>query len=398
MKIFEARRMQTIPAYLFADLDRKKREAMARGVDVISFTIGDPDLPTPDAIVRAGQEAMGDPRNHRYPAYAGSDEFRAQAAAWMKKRFGVDLDAQGEIVALIGSKEGIAHLPLAMIDPGDLSLCPEPGYPVYAVATRLAGGEVHYLPLRAKNGFLPDLDAVEPGLASRAKMLWINYPNNPTAALADRGFLEKAVAFCRKHEILLCSDCAYSEIVLDGQGANSVLQIEGAKEVAIEFHSLSKSYNMTGWRVGFAAGSATAVGALSTLKSNLDSGVFDAVQQAGIAAMRQWPENLKGLLSTYQSRRDLLVEGLSGLGFEPPSPSATFYVWMPVPGGDDLEFAAKLIERAGVLVTPGSGFGPSGRGYVRLTLTLAEDRIAKAIERMRKAGIDGSIGGSGGSP
>ncbi|HUU00556.1 MAG TPA: LL-diaminopimelate aminotransferase [Myxococcota bacterium] len=396
MKIPVARRMQSLAPYLFADLDRIKREALSRGVDVISFTIGDPDLPTPDAIVRAGQAAMADPRNHRYPAYAGSDEFRSQAAAWMKRRFGVDLDAECEIAALIGTKEGIAHLPLAFIDPGDLAMCPEPGYPVYATATRLAGGRVHYLPLEAKNGFLPDLDAVAPELAARARMLWINYPNNPTGAPAGREFLERAVAFCRRHEILLCSDCAYSEIVFDGRSTQSVLQIDGARDVAIEFHSLSKSYNMTGWRVGFVAGNATAVGALATLKSNLDSGVAGAMQQAGIAAMRQWPENLEGLLASYRRRRDLLVDGLIRLGFEPPRPIATFYVWMPVPGGDDIAFAARLIERAGVLVTPGSGFGPSGRGYVRLTLTLPEERITKALERLREAGIGG--GEPGGSP
>jgi LL-diaminopimelate aminotransferase len=389
MAIRLARRMLQLAPYLFADLDRKKAKAQARGVDVISLTIGDPDLPTPDAIVAAGQQALARPANHKYPPYAGSPAFLRAAADWMQARFGVELDPAEEIVALIGTKEGIAHLPLALIDTGDAVLCPEPGYPVYSIATRLVGGEVVWLPLLAENGFLPDLDAVDPESAARARVLWINYPNNPTGAVAGEDFLKKAVGFAREHELILCVDCAYSEIAFEGLEVPSVLELPGAREVAVEFHSLSKTFNMTGWRVGFAAGNRDVVGALARLKSNLDSGVFGAVQEAGIAAMKLWPDHLPALLQTYLRRRDLLVGGLARMGFEPPTPKATFYVWMPVPGGDDVDFANRLIEQAGVLVTPGSGFGPSGKGYVRLTLLIPEERIEMALERIRAAGISG---------
>jgi LL-diaminopimelate aminotransferase len=382
-----ANRMKTLTPYLFADLDRKKQAAKARGVDVIALTIGDPDLPTPEAIVQAGQQALADPKNHRYPAYAGSPEFLSEAAAWMKRRFSVELDPAEEVTALIGTKEGIAHLSFALVDRGDVALCPEPGYPVYAIATRLAGGEVTYLPLTAEHDFLPDLDGIEADALKRAKLMWINYPNNPTAAIADVGFLERAVKLAREHELILCVDCAYSEITFDGYQAPSVLQLPGAREVAVEFHSLSKSYNMCGWRVGFAAGYAPVVSALARLKSNLDSGVFGAVQAAGIAAMQSWPAHLPELLSTYKGRRDALVSGLEKAGYRPPVPRATFYVWMPVPGGDDVAFASRLIEEAGVLVTPGSGFGPSGRGFVRMALTESQARMQEATERIKRAGI-----------
>jgi LL-diaminopimelate aminotransferase len=387
MKDKLAGRMQRLAPYLFAELDRKKAEVQARGVDVISFTVGDPDLPTPPEIVEAGQAALANPRNHRYPAYAGSQEFRKAAAGWMKRRFEIDLDPDREIVALIGTKEGIGHLPFALVDPGDVVLCPEPGYPVYAIATRLAGGVAHPLPLTSANSFLPDLDGVPADVCQRAKALWINYPNNPTGATAPVEFFEKAVAFAQEHGLVLCVDCAYSEIAFDNYRPPSVLELPGARDVTVEFHSLSKTYNMTGWRVGFVAGQPDVVGALGTLKSNLDSGVFGAVQEAGIAAMKLWPKHLPDLMKIYKRRRDLLVAGLQRAGYSPPTPRATFYVWMPVPGGDDQEFATRLIETAGVIVTPGSGFGPSGKGYVRLCLTVDEGRLQEAVLRIGKAGI-----------
>jgi LL-diaminopimelate aminotransferase len=384
-----AGRMQQLAPYLFAELDRKKKEALAKGVDVISLTIGDPDLPTPGAIVEAGQKALADPANHRYPPYAGSPTFKAAAAAWLKKRFGVVLDPEKEILALVGTKEGIFHLPFALVDPGEVVLVPDPGYPVYAIATRLAGGEVHWMPLREQNGFLPDLEAIPAAVARKARMLWVNYPNNPTAAVADLAFFEGAVAFCRENGCVLCVDSAYSEVAFDGYRAPSALQVPGGKEVAVEFHSFSKTYNMCGWRVGFAAGCPEVVSALGRLKNNLDSGVFQAVQVAAVAAMALWPSHLPEVVDVYRRRRDVLVEGLRRAGLNPPNPKATFYVWMPVPGGDDQAFANALIEKAGVLVAPGSGFGPSGKGYVRFALTVGEERLREAARRIQQAKLGG---------
>lgn len=382
MSVRLAGRMQKLAPYLFAELDRKKREAQARGLDVISLTIGDPDLPTPAGIVEAGQRALADPMNHRYPAYAGGMPFRTAAARWMQRRYGVDLDAEREIVALIGTKEGIFHLPFVLMDPGDVALVPDPGYPVYSIATRLIGGEVHWLPLREENGFLPDLDGIPGEVATRARVLWVNYPNNPTAAVADEGFFRRAVEFCREHQIILAVDSAYSEIAFDDYRAPSALQLPGAKDVAVEFHSLSKTYSMCGWRVGFAAGNAEVVSALARLKSNMDSGVFGAIQQAAAAAMDAWPAHLPEVVGVYRRRRDALVEELRRAGLDPPNPRATFYVWLKVPGGDDQAFAGALVEKTGVLVAPGSGFGPSGKGFVRLSLTAPEERLREAGKRI----------------
>ncbi len=382
-----AARMNSIPPYLFAELDRRKREVESRGKEVISFTMGDPDLPTPGPIVEAARRAVADPANHRYPPYAGTLDFRRAAARWMQRRFGVGLDAESELLALIGTKEGIAHISLAALDEGDVALCPDPAYPVYAVSARLAGAEVFTLPLRAGRGFLPDLAAVPGEVLSRARLLWLCYPNNPTGAAASLDHLRQAVEFARKHDLLLCHDAAYSEIVLEGEPSPSVLQIDGSRECAVEFHSLSKTYNMTGWRVGFVAGCREAVKKLGDLKSNLDSSLFGAVQQAGITAMEGWPEHLGPLLDVYRQRRDKLCAGLEGLGFEVNRPRATFYLWLPVPGGDDVEFAGRLVEQAGVLVTPGSGFGEGGRGYVRFALT--QPKVQQALERLRAAGVRG---------
>jgi LL-diaminopimelate aminotransferase len=384
-----AHRMSLLAPYLFADLDRKKEAAKARGVDVIALTIGDPDIPTPPAIVAAGAAALRDPETHRYPAYAGSPVFRQAAAEWFGRRYQVKLDPDQEVLALIGTKEGIGHLMFALVDPGDVVLCPDPGYPVYSIATRLSGGEPYFMPLTAEHGFVPDLDAIPKKVAGRAKALWINYPNNPTAAVAERAFLEKAVAFAHTHGCILCVDSAYSEIAFDGYRAPSVLELPDAREVTIEFHSLSKTYSMCGWRIGFAVGARALVGALGTLKNNLDSGVFQAVQLAGVEALRSWPKYLPELLATYQRRRDVLITGLRAAGYAPPVPRATFYVWMPVPGGDDVGFAGRLIEQVGVMVTPGSGFGPSGKGYVRFSLTVDESRLQEAAARIKKAGLSG---------
>jgi len=382
-----ARRMSLLQPYLFADLDRKKQAAIARGMDVISLSIGDPDLPTPGPVVEAGQAAMADSKNHRYPAYAGSKAFRRTAADWLDRRFSVHLDPDRELVALIGSKEGIFHLALVLVGEGDVVLCPEPGYPVYAVSTRMAGAEVHEMPLVAERDFLPDLDAVPAGVLARARAIWINYPNNPTGAFADRAFYSKAVAFAQEHELTLCVDAAYSEITFDGLRALSVFEIPGAREVAVEFHSLSKSYNMTGWRVGFAVGRPDVIEPLADFKSNLDSGVFGAVQAAGIRAMESWPGPSEQVCETYRRRRDRLVAGLSRAGYDVTAPRGTFFVWMPVPGGDDKRFAGRLIDEVGVVVTPGSGFGPSGAGYVRFALTVDEHRLDEAVERIVRAGV-----------
>lgn len=382
-----AARMARLDPYLFADLDRKKQAALARGVDVISLSIGDPDLPTPEAIVAAGQAAMAEPANHRYPAYAGSPAFRRAAAAWLRRRFDLALDADAQLLALVGSKEGIFHLAAVLYDPGDVVLCPEPAYPVYASAARLAGAEPVFMPLRAENGFLPDLEAIPAEQWQRAKAIWLNYPNNPTGAVADRAFWQRAVALCAEHQVVLCSDAAYSEIAFDGERPLSVLEIPGAAEVAVEFHSLSKSYNMSGWRIGFAAGRADVIGALGDYKSNLDSGAFGAVQAAGIRALELWPEPVAAICAAYRGRRDRLVAGLQRAGFAVEPPRATFYLWLRVPGGDDQAFCARLIEQAGVVVTPGSGFGPAGAGYARFALCVDEARLDEAVERIERLAV-----------
>jgi LL-diaminopimelate aminotransferase len=384
MSLQLAERMSLLEPYLFADLDKKKAAAQARGLDVISLSIGDPDMPTPEAIVKAAAEAVADPSNHGYPAYQGSAAYRQACSSWMARRFSVELNPDTELVALIGSKEGIFHLTFVLCGPGDTVLCPEPAYPVYATATRLAGARPVFMPLRAEAGFLPDLSQIATEDAQRAKAMWINYPNNPTGAVADRSFLESAVAFCREHDIVLCSDAAYSEIAFDGHDPMSIFQIPGAAQVAVEFHSMSKSFNMTGWRVGFAAGRSDVIGPLGDFKSNLDSGIFGAVQKAGIKAMELWPGPVKGICETYLARRDSLVQGLRKAGFEVQAPRATFYVWMAVPGGDDKSFCSRLIDEAGVVVTPGSGFGPSGAGFVRFSLTVDLPRLDEVVARIAK--------------
>jgi LL-diaminopimelate aminotransferase len=384
VQIKPAARLGLLPPYLFAELDRLKREVQQKGVDVISLGIGDPDLPTPPHIVEALKRAAEMPANHRYPDYQGLDRFREAAAQWYRRRFDVALDPAREVCALIGSKEGIANFPVAVVDPGDIVLIPDPGYPVYYSGCIFNGGEPYFMPLRPENAFLPDLGAIPVEVARRAKLMWLNYPNNPTAATAEPEFFRRAVRFCLDHNIILAHDIAYSEIAFDGYRAPSVLQIEGARDCAIEFHSLSKTYSMTGWRVGFAVGNAQLVGALGTVKTNVDSGVFQAVQEAAITALTGGEEKLREYCAIYQQRRDLMIAALRGLGLECNVPRATFYLWARTPKGyTSVSFTERVLKETGVVITPGSGFGKSGEGYVRFSLTVASERLNEAVGRIK---------------
>jgi LL-diaminopimelate aminotransferase len=381
-------RIQALPPYLFAELDRKKQEVRARGVDIIDLGVGDPDRPTPKFIVNRLKREAEIPSNHQYPSYEGLPQFREAAAKWYRRRFGVSLDPSSEVVALIGSKEGIAHFPLAFVNPGDTVLVPDPGYPVYHIATMFAGGRSHFLPLRRENGFLPDLDAIPRSVLAKAKILFLNYPNNPTSAVADRKFYRRVLGFAEEHDLIVAHDVAYTEIYFDGKKPMSILELPGAKKRCIEFHSLSKTYNMTGWRIGFAVGNAELVAGTGKVKTNVDSGVFQAVQGAGIAALTSSDEVTDAIRRTYQDRRDILVPGLRALGLDPVEPGATFYVWIPVPKGyTSASFCAHLLERAGIVTTPGSGFGKSGEGYIRIALTKEKARLREVLSRMRKVGF-----------
>jgi LL-diaminopimelate aminotransferase len=379
-----AQRIRDLPPYLFAHIDELKQEQTAKGVDVIDLGIGDPDLPTPPHIVAALAEAARDPSTHRYPSYAGMLELRRAAASFCRKRFGVTLDPATEVLAVIGSKEAIAHLPLALVDPGDVVLCPDPGYPVYATGTRFVGGEVYPMPLRRENGFLPDLTAIPAEVTRRTKVMWVNYPNNPTAALASRAFYQDLIRFAREHEIVVASDLAYSEMYYD-EPPPSILEIEGARDVAIEFHSLSKTYNMTGWRVGFAVGNRDLVGALGKVKTNVDSGVFEAVQRAAIAALTGDQACVAAQRAIYKERRDVLADGLARAGFDVLKPRASFYMLVAVPKGmTSLAYAGKLLAESGVVVTPATGFGPCGEGYVRLTVCADKARLEEVVRRLSR--------------
>jgi LL-diaminopimelate aminotransferase len=379
-----AKRIETLPPYLFASLDRKLAAKRAEGVDVISLGVGDPDLPTPEHVVEAMREAIADPATHRYPSYYGSIEFRTAVAAWYGRRFGVELDPETEVMALIGSKEGIGHIAFAYVDAGDEALVPDPGYPVYAASARLAGGTPVSLPATAERGFVPDLSRA--AVTDRTKTMWLGFPANPTAAVADLTTLEEAVAFSRAHDVLLLHDAAYCEITFEGYVAPSVLQVPGAKDVALEFGSTSKSYNMTGWRIGWAVGSAEAIEALGVVKTNLDSGQFTAVQRAAIAALEGPQDHLDELRATYQRRRDLVVSTLNELGWSLKPPLGSCYVWAPVPEGEtSVGFADRLLDDVGVFVAPGNGYGDLGEGYVRFSLTVPDDRLSEAMERIGKA-------------
>ncbi|MDD1708925.1 MAG: LL-diaminopimelate aminotransferase [Methanoregulaceae archaeon] len=375
-----AERMGQLPPYLFARIDEMKAAKIRSGVDVIDLGVGDPDLPTPAHIVNALCDAARDPRNHHYPSYAGMEPFRTAVADWYKSRFSVTLDPGIEVLALMGSKDGIAHIPEAFINPGDYVLAPSPGYPVYRTSTLFAEGKVYEMPLIAENRFLPDLSAIPKKVAKAARLMFLNYPNNPTSAVTRPGFFEEAVDFALDHEILIVHDNAYSEISFDGYRAPSFLSIKGAMETAIEMHSLSKTYNMTGWRIGMACGNASIVAGLSRVKTNVDSGVFDAVQRAAIAALSGPQDCVRDACHTYQERRDVLVKGLRALGFDVEAPKATFYVWMAV--DDCMKFATRLLDEAGIVVTPGIGFGSGGDGYVRFALTRSSERILEAVDRI----------------
>jgi LL-diaminopimelate aminotransferase len=382
-----ARRIESLPPYLFADISKKIAEKRAHGVDVISFGIGDPDLPTPGYLLDSLAAASQNPTNHRYPESEGLPELREAIARWYGRRFGVELDPATEVLPLIGSKEGIAHIAMCFIDPDDVALVPDPGYPVYGVGTLLMGGEPYYLPLTEENDFLPDLDAVPQSVADRAKVLWLNYPNNPTGAVADIEFFERSVTYARKNGLAILHDGPYSEVAYDGYRPVSFLQAEGAKDAGIEFHSLSKSYNMTGWRIGMAVGNAKIIDALMRVKSNIDSGIPQAIQQMAIAAL-DGPQDVIGEHNAvYQRRRDRLAEALTRLGLKLRAPKASLYLWARVPSEvTSVQYATRLLDEAGIVVTPGNGYGLGGEGYIRLSLTLPDDRIEEAVRRMEALG------------
>ena len=380
-----AQRIATLPPYLFAEIDRKIAEARARGVEIISFGVGDPDLPTPSHIVEALSEAAHDSATHRYPAYTGMPRFRQAIAYWYARRFGVELDPDTEILPLVGSKEGIFHLPVAFVDPGDVALVPDPGYPVYATGTLLAGGTPRSMPLLAERGFVPDLSSITDADARAATVMWLNYPSNPTAGVADKELFDDAVEFCNHNDVLLAHDAAYTEITFDGYVAPSVLQSNGARACSIEFHSLSKTYSMTGWRIGWVAGAGRAIEALKTLKTNIDSGIFDAVQRAGIAALDGPQDDVRDSVERYRRRRDLLCDALKAMGIVVEPPKGSIYVWAPVPDGYTSEsFTTFLLDRAGVVVAPGNGYGEGGEGFVRFSLTVPDDRLEEGVERLRE--------------
>src|SRR5205809_2602555 len=383
-----ARRIKSLPPYLFAAIDEVKQKALARGMDIINLGIGDPDLPTPAPIVERLKQAAADPKNHQYPSYEGLLSFRRAVAAWYKRRFGVSLDAGNEVLTLIGSKEGIGHVPLAMVNSGDVVLVPTPGYPVYPVGTGFAGGVSYMMPLTKANHYLPDLAAIPADVARKAKLMFLNYPNNPTSATAGKDFFKRVVDFAQEHRIIVCHDAAYSEIYYDGRKPPSFLEIEGEKEVGVEFQSLSNTFNMTGWRIGFAVGNRQVLAGLGKVKSNLDSGVFQAVQEAGITALRQGDSLADGIRAVYQERRDVLLPGLKRVGLEVEPLHAAFYVWVTVPKGfTSVSFTAHLLERAGIVTTPGNGFGEAGEGYIRMTLCAPKERLLEAVSRMEKAGL-----------
>lgn len=380
-------RLTKVPPYLFEEIDRKKNEAIAKGVDIINLGIGDPDTPTPDYIVKAMQTAVTESNTHDYPSSSGEPWYRESVKNWYASRFGVTLDSGTEITALIGSKEGLSHLSLAYIDTGDIALIPSPSYPVYIMWTMMAGGEPYLLPLTAENKFLPNLKDIPEDILKKSKLLYLNYPNNPTGAVVTTEFLNEAVEFAKNNNLLIVYDNAYCDMVYDDYQAPSILQIPGAKDVAIEFTSLSKSYNMTGWRIGSAAGNPQAIKALRVIKSNADSGQFKAIQKAAVTALASGQSILE-LNAMYTYRRDALVNGLNSLGWQLNPPKATFYVWIPVPKGEtSASFASKLLDECGLVTVPGSGYGQEGEGYIRMAITVNKERIGEAVERMRAKGI-----------
>ena len=376
-------RLDKLPPYLFVEINRKIAEKRARGEDIISFAIGDPDIPTPQYIIDKLCQAARDPYNHRYPETAGLPELCQAIAQWYQKRFGIVLDPSKEVVPLIGSKEGIGHISFCFIDSGDIALVPDPGYPVYSTSTILAGGEPYFMPLTEENKFLPDLEAIPHDIVEKAKILWLNYPNNPTGAVAGLDFFEKAIRFAEKYNLAICHDAPYTEVAFDGYRPPSLLQVPGAREVGIEFHSLSKTYNMTGWRIGMAVGNNQMINALFRFKSNLDSGVPQAIQQAAIEALTGPRDCIEERNAIYQRRRDRLAAALNDAGLKAMVPKASFYIWTRVPSGyTSIGFTAELLDKANIAVTPGVGYGSAGEGYIRLSLTLPDDRLEEGIKRL----------------
>ena len=380
----ESQRIKNLPPYLFARIEKKIEEKKAQGVDIISLGIGDPDMPTPEHVIKKLCEEANNSANHQYPSSVGMLSFRESVAEYYKKRHNVILDPKTEIVSLIGSKEGIGHISLCYIDPGDINLVPDPGYPVYGIGTMLAGGESFLMPLKEENGYLPELEKIPAEIADKAKLMFINYPNNPTGATAPREFFEKVVAFAKKHNIIVCHDAAYTEVYFK-EPPMSFLEIEGAKDVGIEFGSLSKPFNMTGWRIGWAVGRADVIDALGRIKSNLDSGVFQAIQYAAAAGLNNDQGIMEKNRSVYRERRDVVVEGLNRMGWKLNPPEGSFYIWAPVPKGfNSSEFAELVLEKTGVIVTPGLGYGKYGEGYFRIALTVEKERAKEALARMEK--------------
>lgn len=378
-----AKRLDRLPRYLFVEITRRIAEKKAEGVDVVNFAVGDPDLPTPSHIIEYMCEAAHDPVNHRYPETAGLPQLRETIAGWYRRRFGVALDPSGEVLPLIGSKEGIGHVALVFIEPGDIALVPDPGYPVYSMGTLLAGGEPYFMPLKEENDFLPDFETIPENVARRAKLMWLNYPNNPTGATAELEFFEKAVCFAKQHSLAICHDAAYTEVAFDGYKPPSFMQASGAKEVGVEFHSLSKTYHMTGWRIGMVVGNAEMISALFRVKSNLDSGIPQAIQHAAIKALNSSQEHISEHNAILQWRRDKLIHVINQVGMRARVPKATFYIWATVPQGyTSIDFADMLLGEAGVAVTPGIGYGQEGEGYIRFSLTLPDDKLEQGVERL----------------
>lgn len=379
----QARRLDNAPPYLFVEIEESIRRAAAKGIDVINLGIGDPDTPTPDFIVNKMVQALNEPEYHRYPEYDGSIEFRTAVAAYYKRRFGVILDPDTEVVALLGSKEGIAHMFFALVNDCDFTLVPDPQYPVYQLATSLTGGVPYHMPLKAENNYLPDFSVIPKEVVKRSKIIFLNYPNNPSGAIAGLDFYRNAVDFALKNDIVICNDNAYSEFTFDGITAPSILQAEGAMDIAVEFHTLSKSYNMTGWRIGYAVGNKEAISKLKKMKNNVDSGVFTAIQEAAIEALEHGDEFVQDMRELYRRRRDLAITKIKQIGWDFLVPSGTFYVWVNVPKGYTSKgFTSMLLDRTGVVVAPGSGYGSCGEGYFRISLTVGEDRLVEAFERI----------------
>ena len=379
-------RLKKLPPYLFIEIDRAKRKAISEGKDIIDLGIGDPDQGSPKEVIESLYKAAQDSKNHHYPLDEGIFDLKKKIASWYKNRFGLTLDPEKEILVLVGSKEGISHMPLAFINPGDVALIPDPCYPPYKGGTILAGGIVHAMPLIEENNFLPDLNSIKQNILRKSRLLYINYPNNPTSAVCEKGFFEDVVLFAKKYNLIVAHDAAYSEIAFNGYRPDSFLKVEGAKEVGVEFHSLSKTCNMTGWRIGFVCGNKEIVSAIARVKSNIDSGVFNAIQMAGITAFDVSEKHSQRMNRIYEERRDVLVDGLNAIGWATTKPKATFYIWTRIPGSykSSIDFARLVLEKAGIVITPGIGFGDSGEGYVRMALTVSKERTKEAVERLKK--------------